>query len=99
MRKSKKFFLALAIMMSTGIFSASAQIYVHERPHKPEVTRGEAPSPNHVWVDEDWHAKGGHYEFAGGHYVKPPHPGYKYREGHWKHSSRGEVWVGGTWYK
>jgi len=99
MKKIQKLLFASAIIMSCGIFSASAQTYVHDRPQRPEVTRGEAPSPQHVWVNEEWHAKHGQYQFTGGHYAKPPHAGYKYKEGHWNHSSHGESWTAGSWHK
>ena len=97
MENTKKILLAAALIIS--VQSASAQTYVHNRPHHAEVTRGVAPSPQHVWIDEDWHAKKGKYQFRGGHYAKPPHKGYKYSEGHWDHTPHGDSWKSGNWHR
>ena len=47
--------------LTTGIsLSASAQtIYVKVRPVAPVVVRPVAPSPNHVWIAEEWKPNGG----------------------------------------
>ncbi len=97
MKKNKKLLLALAIAMFCGTYSASAQIYVHVRPIARVVVRTEQPSPQHVWVREDWRENNGRYEDRGGRWVAPPAEGYKYHEGHWDHSRQGHRWHQGGW--
>ena len=89
--------LALAIVMSFGIASASAQIYVNLRPERPHYVRTVAPSPRHVWIDEDWQERDGRYEWNGGRWAEPPHEGDRYRPGHWGHSDHGHSWKAGRW--
>lgn len=86
-------FIVLAIA-----FSAPAQtIYVKVRPAVPVVVRPAAPSAAHVWIAEEWEPRGGAYVFAGGHWVVPPHPGWIWIPGHWKHRRYGDVWIRGHW--
>jgi len=99
MKRTKKFLSVLAFAMLCGIFSANAQIYIGVRPVAPVYVRTEAPSPRHVWIDEDWHERGGRYEWSGGHWAEPPHAGYRYHPGHWDHSEHGHVWRQGRWHK
>jgi hypothetical protein len=91
--------LALAVTMSCGAYSASAQIYVHARLTPRVVVRSEPPSPRHVWVHEDWQENNGRYEDNGGHWAEPPAEGYRYHEGHWDHSRQGHRWHEGGWNK
>ena len=99
--KSKVVKLALfvIILVAAGSFSASAQVYVSVRPSWHAVARPAAPSRNHVWIDEEWENRGGHYVATGGHWALPPHPGWIYAGGHWAHERRGDYWVAGHWRK
>ncbi len=99
MNKTQKSFLALAIALTSGIYSASAQIYVHVRPIAPIIVRTAPPSPRHIWIGEDWHENNGHYEHVGGHWAEPPREGYQYQAGHWNHSRRGHTWQAGGWHE
>ena len=83
--------------MCCGIFSASAQVYIKVRPARPVYVRTAAPSPRHVWIDEEWHERGNTYEWNGGRWAEPPHRGYRYQQGRWRHSDRGDRWQGGRW--
>ena len=85
--------------MSCSIFSASAQIYIKVRPPRPAYVRVAAPSPRHVWIDEDWHGNNGNYEWRGGRWEAPPQPGYRYSKGYWRHTSQGHRWHEGRWHK
>ena len=88
----------LAIAITCGAYGSSAQIYVHVRPPRPvAVVRIGAPSPQHVWVDEDWRENNGAYEWNGGRWEAPPHPGDRYRAGHWNHDGNGHQWKQGSW--
>jgi hypothetical protein len=96
----KKHLLKIAVLAAivlAGSFSASAQIYVTVRPPVPVVVRPVAPSPAHIWIDEEWEERGGRYAYVGGHWAAPPHPGWIWIPGHWKREPRGEWWVKGHW--
>lgn len=97
--KSKVVKLAFLVilMVGAGSMSASAQIYVSVRPAWHPVARTVAPSPRHVWIDEEWESRGGHYVAVGGHWAEPPHPGWVWVPGHWMHERRGEYWRPGHW--
>src|ERR1700743_3292361 len=97
--KSKVVKLAFLVMVifAAGTTAASAQIYVSVRPAWHPVARPVAPSRNHVWIDEEWENRGGHYVAVGGHWAAPPHPGYVWIPGHWAHERRGDYWIAGRW--
>ena len=100
MKNMKRLLFMLAIALSCGAFATSAQIYVHVRPPRPAVSvRIAAPSPRHVWIDEDWREENGAYVWAGGRWEEPPHPGWRYSPGHWSHDGHGHQWHGGHWHK
>lgn len=91
-------FLAILMVAAGSISnSASAQIYVSVRPVWHPVVRPVAPSPRHVWIDEEWESRGGTYVAVGGHWAEPPHPGWIWISGHWAHERRGDWWVAGHW--
>jgi len=96
--KNKLIRLLLAVIVIFAVsFSASAQVYVKIRPTFRVVQRPPQPSPNHVWIDEDWQPRGRNYRYSGGHWARPPHQGYQRNPGHWKNTRRGNVWIQGTW--
>ena len=98
MKDIRKVLFIFAIALSCGAFSSSAQIYVNVRPVRPAaVVRVAAPSPRHVWIDEDWREDHGHYVWAGGRWEAPPHPGWRYYPGSWNHGPHGDRWRGGHW--
>ena len=71
MQNIKKALLMLAIALTTSAYCSNAQIVVGIRPERPHVVRVEAPSPRHVWIDEEWEPRGGAYVFVGGHWAEP----------------------------
>ena len=97
MKKHLNKIAVLAVIILTLSFGASAQMYVHERPVRPNIVRTAPPSPRHVWIDEDWEMRDGRYNHVGGRWVLPPHPGYIWVSGHWAHRRGGWVWVAGHW--
>jgi len=97
MKNVKKMLVMLCIVLGSGIYSASAQIYVKVRPVVPVVARVERPSPRHVWIDEEWEPRGGAYVFVGGHWAEPPRPHAMWVPGHWRATRRGDMWVPGHW--
>jgi hypothetical protein len=88
--------LALAVMLSFS-FAASAQVYVKVRPTHEVIVRSHAPSPRHVWVDEEWEGRNGRYEYVQGHWAVPSHGYHVWVRGHWANHRRGYYWVPGHW--
>ena len=96
--KNKLIKLLFACMMLFSVSNASAQIYVKVRPAIPVVVKTPAPSPAHVWIDEEWEPNGTAYRYRGGYWQAPPHNGYVWVKGHWRrHHNDGEEWVPGHW--
>ncbi len=92
-------FLILLSVLTLGGNKSFGQIIVRVRPARPAVVinRPPAPSPRHVWVDEDWQLSGGRYVWHGGYWTAPPRPGAFYVRGHWRNTRRGSIWVPGHW--
>ena len=98
MQNIKRLLLVLAVMLSCGAYTSNAQeIIIKARPPIPHYERVHAPSPRHVWIDEEWEPRGGTYVFAGGRWAEPPHPHMIWVPGHWATRPRGEVWIRGHW--
>jgi len=97
-QKLAKVLVLVAVLFSVSS-AASAQIYVKIRPVVPIVVRSERPSPDRVWVDEDWQRNdaGDGYHYSGGHWAAPPSQGQEWRQGHWRHNRHGDRWVEGGW--
>jgi hypothetical protein len=97
MKNLKRVVLMMAIILTCSAYTSMAQIYVHVRPNRPHYERVVAPSPRHVWVDEEWEPRGGSYVFVGGRWAEPPHGRAHWVPGHWKHHDRGDYWIPGHW--
>jgi len=97
MKKMQKVLLMMAIVLTCGAYTSMAQIYVKIRPDRPRYERTVAPSPRHVWVDEEWEPRGNEYVFTGGHWAEPPHEHARWQQGRWKHGPRGHQWQQGRW--
>jgi hypothetical protein len=77
--------------------NGSAQVYVTVRPPAPVIVKPVRPSPAHVWIEEEWNARGDRYEYAGGRWMLPPHPGWVWIPGHWRRTRLGWQWFPGHW--
>jgi hypothetical protein len=97
MKHTKILLLSAVVALCCNSFSSSAQVWVTIRPPRPHYVRVVAPSPRHVWIDEDWTLRGGQYVWNGGRWALPPHPGMVWVPGHWRHRPGGDFWVGGHW--
>jgi hypothetical protein len=99
MRTVKKalFLLVLSIVTGMNYSSAQVEVVVRARPPMPHYVRVQAPTPRHIWIEEEWEPRGGAYAFVGGHWALPPHPGWIWVPGHWRVRPRGEAWVPGHW--
>ena len=95
--KKALFMLGLSLILGINYSSAQVEIVVRARPHIPHYVRVEAPSPRHVWIDEEWEPREGSYVFVGGHWALPPHPEWVWVPGHWRARPNGEAWVPGHW--
>ncbi len=92
--------LTIVGMMLLAASTTYAQVIVRVRPERPRevvVRRPAPPSPRHVWVKEDWVARGGRYVWHGGYWAAPPRPGVTFVNGHWRNTRHGYVWVAGYW--
>jgi len=101
MKKTAKVFVLFAALTLGATALSQAQIVVRIRPSRhervEEARRPPAPSPRHVWVDEDWKAKGHGYAWNGGRWEAPPREGATYVAGHWNKNRHGSVWVAARW--
>lgn len=99
MKKIMKFVCALIIAVSAGAYCSHAQVYIKVRPHRPPQVdvRVNAPSPRHVWIEDDWEPRDGRYEYVGGRWAEPPYGGARWVPGHWRHRRHGWVWIPGHW--
>ena len=97
MKKVNRVLLLLLVALFSGALATNAQIVVNIRPERPHYQRVVAPTPRHVWVEEEWEPRGGGYVWAGGHWVLPPRPHAVWIPGHWKRHPRGWVWIRGHW--
>lgn len=97
MKTIKKSLLILAVALTCGAYTSMAQIYVHVRPHRPHYERVVAPTPRHVWIDEEWEPRGNDYVFVGGRWVLPPRDHVRWIPGHWRATPNGDVWIAGHW--
>ena len=97
MNNMKKVFAGLALVLTCGVQSSMAQIVVRVRPERPHYERTVAPSPRHVWVDEEWTPRGDKYEFSGGRWAEPNRRGARWAPGHWRETPQGHSWHEGHW--
>lgn len=92
--------LMLVAMLTFATAAVDAQVIVRvrpDRPHRVIMHRPMAPSPRHVWVEEDWVPQGRSYAWHGGYWAAPPRAGAIYIPGHWQNTRRGSVWIPGHW--
>ena len=90
----------LVLLFIAMTVSVSAQIYVKIRPTFHVTERPVRPSPNHVWIEEDWDGRGNEYQYTGGRWANPPHEGYIWAPGRWEHHGhKGDKWNPGRWKK
>jgi len=96
----KKMLLGATLALACGFTNnASAQIFVKIRPTHAVTIRTAAPSPRHVWVDDEWRPGRGSYTYVGGHWAVPPHAGMHWHTGEWREGPRGNQWTAGRWEK
>ena len=88
----------LSVLVFAASHSASAQIYVTVRPNAPVIVRPLQPGPSYVWVNEEWEPYRDSYRYSAGHWASPPHAGYYRKNGYWKHTNKGHVWIKGDWH-
>jgi hypothetical protein len=91
--------IILSFIFFGASLSASAQIYVTVRPATPVIVMTAQPSPEYIWIGEEWIADGPNYKHVGGYWSKPPRQGYKWKKGYWSNKKgHGHHWVNGGWY-
>ncbi len=98
----KKYLLALFMTMvlwaGFSQLAVAQHFYVKVRPAPVVVVRPPAPSPRHVWVEDEWAWRGGTYVRVGGHWELPPRRHHIWVAGRWVHEgNHGHYWVPGHW--
>lgn len=92
--------LVAAVALTAAVNVSHAQVIVRARLGRPAavvVKRPPAPSPRHVWVEEDWTPSGNTYVWHGGYWAAPPRPRAVWVPGHWVTRPRGYFWKPGHW--
>jgi WXXGXW repeat (2 copies) len=84
-------------LLIAGQICVAQEVIIRERPVRPRYERVVAPSPRHIWIEEEWEPRGATYVFVGGRWAEPPAPGMEWIPGHWAQRPRGEVWIRGHW--
>lgn len=80
------------------IISSCSSGHVANEPTYVEVARPIRPSPNHVWINGDWHYRKNTYIHDNGYWEKP-RKGKTYQQGYWKKGKKGNHWTNGRWKK
>lgn len=68
--------------------------------HSPPPVKRVSPPPRpsgHAWIPGRWVRHGKQWQWAKGHYQRPPHDRYRWKEGHWQQRSNGWIWISGRW--
>jgi hypothetical protein len=98
MKSITKVLMLAAGISLFAISQSNAQAYVHAIPrHKIVTARPPKPSPNHVWLTEEWMPYKNTYRYFAGYWTVPPQKGLKWIPGKWEHSSKGYKWIKGRW--
>jgi hypothetical protein len=93
-----KYLMVTAICFLCSQQIRAQRIYLTEQPKSDVVTHQAAPSPNYVWIEDEWIPKGRTYVHQPGHWVAP-RPHYVWIPGHWVREHRGWYWTKGYWAK
>lgn len=91
-----EFILVFVLLLTTAQVNY-AQFIIRFKPIAPRAARIVAPSPRHVWVEEDWRWRNNNYISTGGYWSAPPRGYAVWVNGYWKQSKRGWVWKPGHW--
>jgi len=106
MKKITRILTLLSLISVFAITESKAQdIYVSARMNRPSRYEGwerhhpRRPSARHVWVAEEWNARGNSYAYAHGYWAVPPRNGAYWVAGHWKKRGYkpGYYWARGHW--
>jgi len=104
MKKILKIFVLVAVVSLFAVTKSKAQISLSVQLTRPpqyennERMHPNRPSPNHVWVAEEWVSNGnGGYNYKPGYWELPPR--IYWLAGHWytPPGGSGYVWSPGQW--
>lgn len=97
----KKTFSMLAFVTVVSLFAATkahAQIALSVQLTRPpqyennERFHPNRPSPNHIWISEEWVPNGhGSYDYRPGYWSLPPT--VRYVPGHWNNTGPNGTWI------
>jgi len=100
----KRILRILVLMTVVSLFAATksrAQLSIRVQLNRPpqyeanERDHPHRPSPNHIWVHEEWVQQGNQYVYQPGYWALPPK--IDWNPGHWVQQNGGNVWVPGHW--
>jgi len=98
MKRISKILTLVAVASVFTVATSKAQLVVRVHPvHVGVFVRPAAPSPHHVWVENEWVERRGRYVERPGYWAVPPRPGGVWIAGHWADRPGGSVWIGGHW--
>lgn len=95
----KRIWMAGAFMMASTLMTACAGgAVVVEGPPPPRYgVVGVAPGPGFVWVEGFWDLRGSRWEWAPGHWVRPPRARAVWVAPEWRHESNRWRFHKGHW--
>jgi len=96
MRKILVLAIALAGFTFYGEQAAAQLVVIKVVPTTPVVVRVAAPSPNHIWITDEWVLRNGKYVHQPGYWMVPGN-GKSWKNGYWKNGNGGHYWVPGRW--
>jgi WXXGXW repeat (2 copies) len=92
-----------AVALGTLVFSGAAPGFAADVVIKvaPPALRAEvvpkSPGVDFAWRPGNWRWNGTAHEWAGGEYMRRPHPGAEWAAGNWEHRGEGWGWNEGHW--
>jgi len=95
----KRIWMAGAFVMASTLMTACAGgAVVVEGPPPPRYgVVGVAPGPGFVWVEGFWDLRGSRWEWAPGHWVRPPRARAVWVAPEWRHESNRWRFHKGHW--
>jgi hypothetical protein len=102
MKKIFRILVLLAVVSLFAVTKSNAQISLKLQLNRPaqyennERNHPNRPSPNHIWIAEEWVSNGnGGYNYKPGYWTLPPRT--EWIAGHWKNENGGFIWIKGYW--
>jgi hypothetical protein len=100
MKKNKRIFIHLAVILGILLTLSSCVGYVASEPSYVEIERPMRPGAAYIWIDGGWRWDGATHVYVHRHgYWARSHEGRTFVAGHWESTPRGKRWVDGHWQR